>query len=68
MYAFAAKPQVADFQKLAAHLKAVDAAAVHPSLWSQRLQVAAILEQMGQEPEEQTHQAAYHSLRLLVWE
>jgi hypothetical protein len=68
MFAFSNHPTRDEFRLLAAHLRAADEAQVHPSLWPQRAEVADRLEHMATEPDKEAHAAAYHSIRLLVWE
>jgi hypothetical protein len=68
MFAFSNHPTTEDYRKLAAHLRAAPEVHLHPSLWPQQNQVADRLDQMAEEPEAAANQAAYHALRLLVWE
>ena len=71
-YLFVLHPCGRDFYRLAQHIAAAPPGMLHPALWSQRIQVAQRLRQIGdavgeKEAEREEHRAAYHALRLLIW-
>lgn len=64
---FVSRPTLQDYQALAQHISAAPPETLHSALRPKRAEVAQRLRQMGEQPEQEAHQAAYQALRLLVW-